>query len=123
MTKMKKKNSEPMLPRRIAMSKTWRGERLCFAFHGATREEVAEALQGMRNLYGNCRVTVERTSRLRNGKCHDTVVATISEPHLDMLLEKEWPMLIAQFIVKMMPCQDNTPQVMYFENFDRFLNT
>ena len=118
MTKMKKKNSEPMLPRRIAFSKTWREERLCFAFHGATMEEVREALQGMSNLYGDCRVTVERTTRLRNGKCHDTVVATIAEPHLDMLSEKGWPMMIERFLVKLTPCQ-----VTWFDDFDRFLNT
>ena len=55
---------------------------------------------------------------MRNGKCHDTVVATIAEPHLDMLSEKGWPMMIERFLVKMTPCQ-----VTWFDDFDRFLNT
>lgn len=112
------KKKTDIIPRRIAFSKMWRDERLCFAFNGVTREEVREALQGMGNLYGECRVTVERTNCIRNGRCPQTIVATISEPHLDMLSEKEWPMVIERFLEKLIFCQ-----VTYLDDIEKLLNT
>ena len=113
----KKKKVEAPLLRRIGIAGTWRDERLCFMFHGATREAISEAMGGMKDLYTDCSVTVERTNQMRNGKCHETIVATVTEPRLDMLSEKDWPMMIGRFLVKLMPCQ-----VTYFDDVNKLLN-
>ena len=114
---MSKKKNTDIIPRRVGIAGTWRDERLCFMFHGATREAISEAMAGMKDLYADCRVTVERTNQMRNGKCPQTVVATVTEPRIDMLSEKDWPMMITRFLQKLMPCQ-----VTYFDDVNKLLN-
>ena len=105
------------LKHRISFAKVWRGGQMCFMFYGITKQAASKVLSKMSSFYGKCQIEVEN-ARITNGKCYQSIVATITEPHTNVLSEADWPMIITRFLQKDMPCE-----VTYFEDVNKFLNS
>lgn len=100
----------------IAFSMTWRSERLCFVFYGVTNRTITNIFRNIRSLYNDCEVITEK-ARITNSKYSNSVVATITNPHTNILPIDKWPMMIARLLKKSTACE-----VTYFDDFNKFLN-
>ena len=102
--------------RRVAYSMTWRGNNLCFLFYGTTKQAVRDVFESINMFYGECHVTEEKV-HITNGKCHQSIIAIISDPHTNILPDKEWNIMITRFLQKTLRYE-----IIYYEDYNKFLN-
>ena len=101
----------------ITFSMTWRGERLCFVFRGTTKQAVRDTIGNMSQFCSSFAV-VNENAAIINGKCFGYVVATITEPRIDLIPESDWPIIIARFLNRA-----TNREVTYIDNINKLLNS
>ena len=101
----------------ITFSMTWRGERLCFVFRGTTKPVVRDTIGNIGQFCSGFSVANENAAII-NGKCFGDVVATITEPRIDLIPEADWPIIIARFLSRA-----THREVTYIDNMNKLLNS
>ena len=101
----------------ITFSMMRRGEQLYFVFRGTTKQTVRDAIGNIGQFCSCFIVTHENATTVINGKCFGVVMATITEPRIDLIPEADWPIIIARFLSRA-----THREVTYVADFNKFLN-